>query len=250
MSNKTDNMSTSSSVYRKPKLTMGERFKDARIVYNKHGKQTTDDVSDATGISKSTLSNIENDRRDPGARVICKLADHYGVSTDYLLGLTEIKSPETTAQAVISYTGLSEDNVKKLHDMAYNLGGPVVTSNDANTICLNGNKPFLDCLNDLLKSVYADRQTIMKHYIRLRRKTYKNDAIDFWYTTGEYASSIPGLEPSAYSDPRKQITFDNELVEYDCMKIAKAIEEGLIQKYVATQDEVDQVKKDFEEYKE
>lgn len=248
MSNKVNNMSTSSGVPRKPTLTMGERFKDARTVHNKNGKQTTDAVFEATGISKSTLSNIENDKRDPGADVIRKLAKHYGVSTDYLLGLTDIKTPETNARAVISYTGLSEENVKTLHDMASSLGGPALSSKDANIICLDGNKPFLDCLNDLLESVYTDRDTIMKHYIRLRRKPMKNETVDFWYVTN-FSGPLPGLEPMEYSDLKTQIPFDNEQVEYLCIKIATAIESCLLKKYLATPEDIARFEKDIDDEK-
>lgn len=98
-------------------LTRGERFKDARIVHNKHGKQTMDLVVAATGISKGNLSEIENDKAGSiGADTVALLADHYGVSADWLLGLSGVKSPDTDMQAVCSFTGLSEDviNVLKL----------------------------------------------------------------------------------------------------------------------------------------
>lgn len=245
MSNKknSDNIGT----FRKPNLTMGERFKDARTVHNKNGKQSTETVMKAVSISKSTLSDIENNKRDPGAEIICTLAKHYGVSTDYLLGLSDIKTPETTAQAVIRYTGLSEANVNTLHDMAQNTGNEVVTKKNGNTIYLGGNKPFLDCLNDLLEAVYGDRTALMKHYIRLRRAAIKNETVDFWYVMGECNGPIPGLEPMRYSDMKSQIPFDNELVEYHCIKIAKTIEDSLLMKYMATDEDIERFKHDIDE---
>lgn len=71
-------------------LQRHERFQDARLVYNIHGKQTMDEVAAATGISKNMISDLENPEkdRDVGCRSITKLADYYGVSIDWLMGLT------------------------------------------------------------------------------------------------------------------------------------------------------------------
>ena len=43
------------------------------------------------------------------------LADFYGVSANYLLGLTGIKSPNCDIQAAVQYTGLSEESIRLLH---------------------------------------------------------------------------------------------------------------------------------------
>ena len=226
------------SKYSKPNLTMGERFKDARIVHNQHGKETTGAVADATGVSKSTLSEIENDKRAPGAEIITVLARHYGVSADYLLGLSDVITSDITTQAIIEYTGLSEKNIKTLHGMAQHLDRPIILVADDKATNLDGNKPFLDCLNDLLEAVYSERENVMKHYIRMRRRTVRTSAVDVWYVKGT-PTSLQGLEPQRYDDLREQLPHDNELVEYDCMKIAKAIERNLGLKYIATQEEID-----------
>lgn len=98
-------------------LSIGERFKDARIVHNQHGKQTMSEVEAATGVRKSMISGLENDSgRDIGYTNIILLAKHYGVSTDYLLGISDTRSIDTEVKAVTQYTGLSEDNVNYLHN--------------------------------------------------------------------------------------------------------------------------------------
>lgn len=47
------------------------------------------DVSNATGIDQKTLSNYETGRTNPDSSAIIKLADFFGVTCDYLLGITE-----------------------------------------------------------------------------------------------------------------------------------------------------------------
>lgn len=44
------------------------------------------DVAAATGIDQKTLSNYETGKTNPDSFAIIKLADFFGVSTDYLLG--------------------------------------------------------------------------------------------------------------------------------------------------------------------
>lgn len=73
-------------------LTMEERLKDMRV----NRRMTLEELSKATGISSSALANYENRARDISHRSIIKLADFYGVSSDYLLGITQTKEPVKT----------------------------------------------------------------------------------------------------------------------------------------------------------
>lgn len=47
------------------------------------------DVSEATGIDQKTLSNYETGRTNPDSWAIVKLAEFFGVTCDYLLGVTD-----------------------------------------------------------------------------------------------------------------------------------------------------------------
>ena len=46
------------------------------------------DIANALGISKATYSTYEIGTRTPPADMLCKLADYFNVTTDYLLGRT------------------------------------------------------------------------------------------------------------------------------------------------------------------
>lgn len=47
------------------------------------------DVAQATGIDQKTLSNYETGKTNPDSFSITKLAEFFGVTCDYLLGVTE-----------------------------------------------------------------------------------------------------------------------------------------------------------------
>ena len=95
------------------KLTRGERFKDARLDLNKNGKQTMRMVADATGIAASLLKDLEDDEnnRSVGYDKIAVLAKHYGVSSDWLLGITDDSSLRSSA---VDDLGLSTKAVQQI----------------------------------------------------------------------------------------------------------------------------------------
>ena len=89
------------------------RLREARAGINGASQQK---VSNAIGISKSTLGLYENGDTLPDIATACKLASYYGVTLDYLLGKTAVKSEDITLRDVCEYTGLSETAVEILND--------------------------------------------------------------------------------------------------------------------------------------
>lgn len=98
------------------KLTRGERFKDSRIVHNQHGSQSMDEVYTATGVSASMIKDLEDDEknRSVGYDKIKQLAIHYGVSADYLLGISDIPSQDQNIRSIAEFTGLSQEAIEKI----------------------------------------------------------------------------------------------------------------------------------------
>ncbi len=75
------------------KLTIQEKLKDERV----SRKLTLSQLAEATGISKSTLDRYEEDDcMDMGPFNLAKLAEYYGLSLYYLMGLTENKAHPNT----------------------------------------------------------------------------------------------------------------------------------------------------------
>ncbi len=75
------------------KLTTQEKLKDLRTERKLH----LEDLAAQTGLSKSALGEYENNEtKDISIYAIVTLAKFYGVSTDYLLGLTENKNHPNT----------------------------------------------------------------------------------------------------------------------------------------------------------
>lgn len=113
--------------------TPHERFNDARMQYNVNGKETMAQVAQATGVPQSVISDLEKDPnkdadhatkpRKVAYQTVAALAKHYGVSADYLLGLSD--DPHRTPSAV-DQLGLSPraiDVLESYHTHTlYNIG--------------------------------------------------------------------------------------------------------------------------------
>lgn len=90
------------------KLTLQEKLKDLRTEKG----LTLEQLAEKTGISKSALGKYETEEyKDMSPFNLVTLADFYGVSTDYLLGLTENKNhPNTDLHSL----HLSDDMIELL----------------------------------------------------------------------------------------------------------------------------------------
>ncbi len=68
-------------------------FKDRVVLLRTILKLTQAELADAIGVERSTLSNYEKGRREPDYATLNMFADHFGVSTDFLLGRTNELAP-------------------------------------------------------------------------------------------------------------------------------------------------------------
>lgn len=73
----------------------GKRLKELREEYNEVAaeKLTGAKLGEALGVSKQSVSKWENGLSYPDFDTIIKLSEIFNVSTDYLLGRTDIKNP-------------------------------------------------------------------------------------------------------------------------------------------------------------
>lgn len=69
--------------------TFGERLRELR-----EAKEITQiDLAKVLSLANSTISQYEANRRDPDSSTLKRLADYFGVSLDYLLGRSDIRTP-------------------------------------------------------------------------------------------------------------------------------------------------------------
>lgn len=86
--------------WRFPQFT--KRFRELR------GKRDNTEFAKFLGISRQTVGFYYNGDRIPDAMMLKQIAEKCGVSTDYLLGLTDTQSTNADARAAVEYTKLPE----------------------------------------------------------------------------------------------------------------------------------------------
>ena len=111
-------------------------------------------------ISTSSIKNYEIEHSTPGrpmrvgsmsTEVLQGVSKLYGVSSDYLLGLTDIKTKDTELAAVCEYTGLGEKAVKKLKEfkeVSESYPGYMNISTHISSFVANADYSFFDIFED------------------------------------------------------------------------------------------------------
>ena len=79
----------------------------------KEGK-TIRDIAEESGVPSGSISKYQNDAGEAGINSLVKLASYFDVSTDFLLGLSEIASGNADDMAIEKRLGLSSTTIEKL----------------------------------------------------------------------------------------------------------------------------------------
>ena len=84
--------------------TFASRLRQLRLDKNLRQEQ----VAKLIGVNKSAISTYENNTRQPSFDILVRLATLYRVSTDYLLGMTNIRSLDLSGQSDEEVAAVSE----------------------------------------------------------------------------------------------------------------------------------------------
>ena len=125
-------------------LTIQEKLKDLRVERG----LTLEQLAEQTGLSKSALGKYENDDfKDISPFAIVMLAKFYGVSTDYLLGMTEQKNHPN---AELNALHLSDDAIDVLKEGKFNkrLLSEIICHKDFQRMMLDS-EIFVDRIADM-----------------------------------------------------------------------------------------------------
>lgn len=78
-------------------MDFGERLYRLRISKSVYQKE----LAVYLHVSIGTISNYENGVHQPDLKTLCKIADYFQVSADYLLGRTKFSAPVNTLNQVL-----------------------------------------------------------------------------------------------------------------------------------------------------
>ena len=92
-------------------MQFSERLKQTRI---KHGF-TQDEFAKKLNISASSISLYENGDREPSLATLKTISETLNVSTDYLLGLTDVENNESSKVSLEYIYDLIQEYIKNKH---------------------------------------------------------------------------------------------------------------------------------------
>lgn len=194
----------------KNNTAIGQRIYKLRLANN----ETQTALQNAVGVStREMVNHWESGSREVKASYLIAIAEHYGVSTDYLLGLTDVANTNSSLRASAEYLGLDEGPATFLAEMK------------------QGNSYSLKLINALLKltSFYRATNCLEMVSILERSKTEEDrknpsafnercKAIDSLNTFG----LINGMNPDAskFSLNKQKDLYKQQAIDY----LTKAID--------------------------
>ena len=102
-------------------------FKDRLIKLRKELNLTQEELAQKIGYTRTAISAWEIGRNEPSNADTIKLAEYFSVSTDYLLGKSDIRSPEKVQNdplglakigfSLENYTPLTEKQKEQIRDL-------------------------------------------------------------------------------------------------------------------------------------
>lgn len=84
-------------------------------------------IADLLGVTRQSLSLYEKGERTINVESLGKLAEFFGVSADYLLGLSDVRSTEQDMRTACEVTGLAEKTIKSLQALIKVKSNPIVS---------------------------------------------------------------------------------------------------------------------------
>lgn len=127
-------------------------FSSRLIALRKERQMTQSDLAKAIHKTRSTVSGYETEGKEPDYEMLCSLAEYFGVSTDYLLGIDDCR---THSEAVFindtknfkrHYDGLPplvKQTVAKMYDSFYVLLSRDMMKNNEERLALYSDLFFL-----------------------------------------------------------------------------------------------------------
>ena len=110
-------------------------------------------IAKEIGIEKGSLGKYLNDQAEIGINGLCKFADYFGVTTDYLLGRSNAYSSDVDIQTTCATIGLDQTTVETIRDL---------DSESKNILtCLLAFPPFRQMLFDMQELAVLYRTRIL-----------------------------------------------------------------------------------------
>lgn len=153
---------------------------------------TQQQAAEKIGVARQNIGRWTSGETTPDIETLVKIAEAFNVSTDYLLGRTEVKTAKTELKAICDYTGLTEKAVENIRSI----------NNDDGNINLLLEYSSLNTATKLLEDI----QYIASY------KRYFNERIFPIVYNKEFYNALPFSEQSSKSQNHNPKTYIFDLL--------------------------------------
>jgi len=162
-------------------------------------------VASGTGFQRQTISLYVNDQSKPDCDRLSIIARFFNVSTDWLLGLSDVRAIDATAKAAAEYTGLTEKAVVALHDFCTKTNDWITRLAEFSEVAgspfdRNDPKNYIESVGFLNSAICALIDTGLLLSVAEYEKLYR------WYFEEELEKEI---EAGGYREWLKKYTLQN-----------------------------------------
>lgn len=126
------------------------------------------DLAAHLGVTDNTISYFVSGKRTPNIEQIIKIAQYFGVSTDYILGVSDAETNDKDVQFICDYTGLSESSIKILNNFKESIKFDFLNHLIRNLPFLAGVEYYKDSLKEERKYIDDSTDKIDKFISRHR----------------------------------------------------------------------------------
>ena len=157
-------------------------------------------LADKLEISRQAVSQYQDGSTQPNLQSLAEIAKYFGVSTDWLLGLTDVRTPSMDVRAIANYTHLSDKAIERLNSLTAIEGGDL----------------YLIMLSAMIESPELYRLIGQIRYYIDRLAEYEASSKD---------------DPAAFDAAEYKITSERYGVTYSFEKLLNDVLERLSDKY-------------------
>ena len=138
------------------------------------------DLAKFLDISRQAVAQYKDGKAQPNIEMIVNIAEYFNVSSDYLLGITNVHTNDKDLKFVCEYTGLNEDAIENIKD---------ITKTEEDAYFLNlflylqdlkriiKNISLLSEYNSTLDSLYKEYEKQLSCELNISSKTF-NDLLE------------------------------------------------------------------------
>lgn len=198
---------------------MLEEFSKRIKTLRKEKGKTQKEVAEGARILPATYSRYEVGERLPTVDILNNIADYYGVTTDYLLGRTNIKTPEIETRAACEMLGLSETVLNLLAKKS-----KLESSNEVfSTLIMNFLVTYQPSIKLLAKKLYLAKKLDDIYKQKTYTDDFEEESVGDYYEKKHYGGKESFLEFVIDISKRNGLVFSKEFVEYEQYNTAMTI---------------------------